>query len=152
MKKKFEFSIGESVALAASKEKGRVIGRAKYETGMRQYLIRYVAADGRQEDAWFETDALHKADAVLVRGDLISLGPGEEPFVLLPHMKISGATIESAKLKEGSRVAKPDGEELEAINCQLGSLRSCVAGLQANVSNLEGQFAVLADRFSVSAQ
>jgi hypothetical protein len=155
MKKKFEHCIGAHVELAMSKEKGRVIARAKFETGVRQYLVRYLAADGRQTEGWFESDALRKINAARSLGDLLTAAVIEEakaPTVLLPHMRINDAAIESVKLKAEPYVAKPNGEELEAIKSHLSSLSNSVAALQTAVSSLDSQFVVLADRFSVSAQ
>lgn len=152
MKKKFEHSIGAHVELAMSKEKGRVIARAKFETGVRQYLVRYMAADGRQTEGWFESDALRKVNAIQALNDFITRAVVEAPTVLLPHVRINDAAIESEKLKDAPYAAKPNGEELEAIKSHLTSLSNSVAALQTAVSSLDSQFDMLADRFSVSAQ
>lgn len=154
MKKQFEHSIGAHVELAMSKEKGRVVARAKFETGVRQYLVRYVAADGRQVEGWFESDALRNVNAAQSLSDLTTavLEGAKVKSALLPHMSVNDAAIESVKLKAEPYVAKPNGEELEAIKSHLSSLSNSVAALQTAVSSLDSQFVVLADRFSVSAQ
>lgn len=154
MKKQFEHSIGAHVELAMSKEKGRVVARAKFETGVRQYLVRYVAADGRQVEGWFESDALRNVNAAQSLSDLTTavLEGAKVQSALLPHMSVNDAAIESVKLKAEPYVAKPNGEELEAIKSHLSSLSNSVAALQTAASSLDSQFVVLADRFSVSAQ
>lgn len=55
---KFQFEIGAAVALSMSDEKGQVIGRAEYANQPPQYWVRYVAADGRQCEAWFDSEAI----------------------------------------------------------------------------------------------
>lgn len=55
---KFQFEIGADVALSMSGEQGQVIGRAEYAHQPPQYFVRYVAADGRQCEGWFEAQAL----------------------------------------------------------------------------------------------
>lgn len=155
MKKKFEHSIGAHVELAMSKEKGRVVARAKFETGVRQYLVRYVAADGRQVEGWFESDAVRNVNAAQALGDLITaavLKRTEASTVLRSHPRIKDASIESVKFKAEPYVAKLNGEELEAVKDHLSALSNSVAALQTAVSSLDSQFVVLADRFSVSAQ
>lgn len=49
-----KFKLGENVQLALSKEKGVIVGRAEYSDSVPGYLIRYVAADGRQTECWFK--------------------------------------------------------------------------------------------------
>lgn len=154
MKKKFEHCIGAHVELAMSKEKGRVVARAKFETGVRQYLVRYVAADGRQVEGWLESDAVRNVNATQALSDLITaaaLKRTEASTVLRSHPRLKDASIESVKLKAEPYVAKPNGEELKAIKGQLDSLSHSVAALQNELSGLSGQFTILADRFCLSA-
>lgn len=49
----FKFSIRDRVKLALSGEAGIVVGRAQYQAAENGYLVRYVAADGRQVETWF---------------------------------------------------------------------------------------------------
>lgn len=58
MSGQFLFNLGDNVRLEMSREKGRVIGRAEYENNPPSYFVRYVAADGRQVQDWFNADAL----------------------------------------------------------------------------------------------
>lgn len=55
---KFKFEMGQKVKLAMSSETGEVIGRAEYANHGNQYTVRYVAADGRQCQVWFDEDAI----------------------------------------------------------------------------------------------
>lgn len=54
----FKHAIGDHVKLALSGERGAVVGRAEYEHLPPAYLVRYVAADGRQVEDWFSASAL----------------------------------------------------------------------------------------------
>lgn len=54
----FEFSLGDTVAIAASGEAGKVIGRAEYAHDENSYLVRYKAGDGRAVEAWWQESAL----------------------------------------------------------------------------------------------
>lgn len=54
----FEFALQDAVQLTLSAEQGIVIGRAEYDHTPPQYYVRYVAADGRQVEAWFDGGAL----------------------------------------------------------------------------------------------
>lgn len=118
MKKKFEFSIGQHVTLAASKEKGRVIGRAKYETGLRQYLVRYVAADGRQEEAWFGADALRQQSVL----EVISTS-------------MRDANIGRALVSPPSR-----DQEIAKIKASLDAMDGTIMALQSTVASLDSRF------------
>lgn len=69
------FDLGDSVVLIMSKEKGCVIGRAEYLHNATQYLVRFVAADGRQCENWFTADAL--ASAALTEADALADLAGE---------------------------------------------------------------------------
>lgn len=46
------------VSLDMSGERGIVIARAEYLHGENQYLVRYLAADGRQVESWWNESAL----------------------------------------------------------------------------------------------
>lgn len=54
----FEFNLGQYVDIDCSKERGQIIARAEYIYGLKQYLIRYTAADGRAVECWWGEDAL----------------------------------------------------------------------------------------------
>jgi hypothetical protein len=54
----FDYAMGDDVALSQSGECGKVIGRAEYDDGGPRYLVRYVAADGRQVEDWFVSSAI----------------------------------------------------------------------------------------------
>lgn len=54
----WKFNVGDNVALSMSGEKGVIMGRAEYSHAPQSYFVRYVAADGRQCEAWFDGDAL----------------------------------------------------------------------------------------------
>jgi hypothetical protein len=57
---KFKFELGAPVRLSKSEEKGNVTARAEYENSENQYLIIYLAADGRQVDAWWAESQLRQ--------------------------------------------------------------------------------------------
>ena len=57
----FEYQLNQEVQLTLSAEKGVVIGRAEYSTGTKAYLVRYVAADGRQAEVWWDEAAITEA-------------------------------------------------------------------------------------------
>jgi hypothetical protein len=57
-KKTFNFKLGDQVKLATSSETGTVIGRAHYVNQDPQYYVRYLAADGRQTEAWWAEDGI----------------------------------------------------------------------------------------------
>lgn len=57
----FEYQLNQEVQLTLSAEQGVVIGRAEYSTGTKAYLVRYVAADGRQAEAWWDEAAITDA-------------------------------------------------------------------------------------------
>lgn len=56
-RKAFKFKLGEKVALP-SREGGVVEGRAHYINSNPQYLVKYIAADGRFVSAWHDEDDL----------------------------------------------------------------------------------------------
>lgn len=59
--KKWEFELGANVHLALSGEEGVIIARSEAVNVPDQYRIRYLAADGRQVEDWFFTDAFKAA-------------------------------------------------------------------------------------------
>lgn len=60
-------------------EKGIIIGRAEYANGIHDYRIRYVAADGRQTEDWFQPDAFFEPEVVVAPGDdAAGEGPARE--------------------------------------------------------------------------
>lgn len=59
--KNFEFNIGARVKLSMSHESGIVKGRAEYDNSQNNYLVLYVAADGRQVSSWLGEDELISA-------------------------------------------------------------------------------------------
>jgi hypothetical protein len=58
----FKFGLGARVRLAMSGEQGMVIGRGEYLDSNPQYFVRYLAADGRQVEAWWSGDAIAADD------------------------------------------------------------------------------------------
>lgn len=54
----FKFDMGSTVTLTESHESGTVIGRGEYDHSESCYLVRYVAADGRQVESWLQESAL----------------------------------------------------------------------------------------------
>lgn len=54
----FKFELNQEVKIFRSEEHGVVIGRAEYANGLNNYLVRYVAADGRAVESWWQEDAL----------------------------------------------------------------------------------------------
>lgn len=58
----FKFNLGATVAVAASGEKGEVIGRAEYSYAEPSYLVRYKAADGRAVENWWGENALQQQE------------------------------------------------------------------------------------------
>ena len=57
---KFEFELGDKAKMAMTAESGVIIGRAEYDTLPPSYLMRFVAADGRQVEDWFKSEAIAK--------------------------------------------------------------------------------------------
>ena len=55
---KFKHELGHVVAVTISGEEGHVKARAEYTNCTNQYLIHYLAADGRAVDAWFDEGEL----------------------------------------------------------------------------------------------
>lgn len=53
------YELNSRVSLTLSREKGVIIGRAEYLGAPPSYLIRYVSADGRQVEGWFELSAFN---------------------------------------------------------------------------------------------
>lgn len=58
----FEFELGAKVTVDVSGETGEVLGRAEYVTAANTYFVRYRSADGRAVEAWWEENALRRAD------------------------------------------------------------------------------------------
>ncbi|WP_375591576.1 hypothetical protein [Chitiniphilus eburneus] len=54
----FKFQLGQSVCIKASNEIGEVIARSDFTASESQYLIRYVANDGRATENWWAESAL----------------------------------------------------------------------------------------------
>jgi seryl-tRNA(Sec) selenium transferase len=54
----FKFELNQEVKIFRSNESGVIIGRAEYVSGLNNYFVRYVAADGRAVEAWWQEDAL----------------------------------------------------------------------------------------------
>lgn len=54
----FKHILGQVVFVTISGEVGHVKARAEYNSGPNQYLIHYLAADGRAVDSWFEEGEL----------------------------------------------------------------------------------------------
>ncbi|MEG6430214.1 hypothetical protein QCN13_14770 [Enterobacter hormaechei] len=55
---KFKHELGQSVKVTISGEKGHVKARAEYVNCRNQYLIHYLASDGRAVDSWFDENEL----------------------------------------------------------------------------------------------
>ena len=54
-----KFYLGQEISLDMSGEEGIVIGIAQYQNNQEhQYLVRYIAADGRQIESWWAESAL----------------------------------------------------------------------------------------------
>lgn len=52
------FGINTAVEMALSGERGIIIGVAEFAESPMQYYVRFVAADGRQCEGWFNREAL----------------------------------------------------------------------------------------------
>ncbi|WP_140181280.1 hypothetical protein [Providencia stuartii] len=59
----FKYQLGLVVQVNISDEEGHIKARAEHHNGPNQYLIHYLAADGRAQDAWFEEGELSPATA-----------------------------------------------------------------------------------------
>ncbi|EPJ3763123.1 hypothetical protein NPI25_000450 [Providencia stuartii] len=57
----FKHELGQVVQVTISSEEGHIKARAEYHNGPNQYLIHYLAADGRAQEAWFEEGELSPA-------------------------------------------------------------------------------------------
>lgn len=55
------FLLGDRVKVGNGLERGEVVARAEYLTSEPQYLVRYVAGDGRCVEAWWTESALKPA-------------------------------------------------------------------------------------------
>ncbi|MDK9943658.1 hypothetical protein NVR52_19295 [Enterobacter roggenkampii] len=58
----FKHVLGQIVFVTISGEEGHVKARAEYNCGPNQYLIHYLAADGRALDSWFEEGELSPSE------------------------------------------------------------------------------------------
>lgn len=58
VKKTFDYKLGDGVSLKLSGEAGEIVGRAHYTNMNPQYLVRYIAADGRQIESWLAEDSI----------------------------------------------------------------------------------------------
>ncbi len=57
----FKHELGQVVQVTISGEEGHIKARAEYKSGVNQYLIHYLSADGRGVDGWFEEGELSPA-------------------------------------------------------------------------------------------
>lgn len=57
----FVFELGQKVKISISGEAGEVIGRAEYTHSNPQMQIRYLAADGRAVESWWDQEAIEAA-------------------------------------------------------------------------------------------
>ncbi|MGY0197694.1 hypothetical protein ACWA7J_21730 [Leptothrix sp. BB-4] len=55
---KFKFKLCDPVILKLSGEAGSVRARTEYVTRENAYLVRYLSADGRAVEAWWDESAL----------------------------------------------------------------------------------------------
>lgn len=58
----FKHELSQVVQVTISGEEGHIKARAEYHNGHNQYLIHYLAADGRAVDGWFEEGELSPAE------------------------------------------------------------------------------------------
>ncbi len=54
----FKFELEATVGIKASQESGEVVARSEYSTNENQYLVRYMAGDGRAVESWWGESAL----------------------------------------------------------------------------------------------
>lgn len=54
----FKHELTQAVQVTISGEQGHIKARAEYANSTNQYLIHYLAADGRGVDGWFEEGEL----------------------------------------------------------------------------------------------
>lgn len=54
----FEYELGAQVTISVSNESGTIIARAQHSNTDNQYLLRYMAGDGRAVEAWWDVAAL----------------------------------------------------------------------------------------------
>lgn len=52
-----KYEMGKQVELRSG-ESGEIVGRAEYAASESQYLVRYVAADGRLTECWWNESAI----------------------------------------------------------------------------------------------
>jgi len=58
MNPKFRFELKQAVIITGSEENGIIIGQGCYTNCNNQYLIRYLAGDGRMTEKWWDEDAI----------------------------------------------------------------------------------------------
>lgn len=58
MEPTMKFSLGQTAIIAASGERGEILGAARYLHCENNYLLRYKAADGRAVEYWWYESAL----------------------------------------------------------------------------------------------
>jgi len=58
----FKFELGQRVKLKLTSESGEIVSRAEHQDCTQNYLVRYIAADGRQVENWHWESALVEAD------------------------------------------------------------------------------------------
>nr|WP_321459654.1 hypothetical protein [uncultured Cohaesibacter sp.] len=56
----FAFDLDQKVKMKLSDEQGLIIGRAEFVMDTPNYLVRYLAADGRQVESWWNESAIEK--------------------------------------------------------------------------------------------
>ena len=71
----FKFNLEEEVSLKESGETGIIIGRAEYTNQSPSYLVRYRAADGRQQKVWWDENDIKENPGKSIRDHV---HPGSE--------------------------------------------------------------------------
>lgn len=59
--KAMQFKLNDRVVIANGAEIGVVVGRSEHINAANNYLVRYVAGDGRAVEQWWAEDALSPA-------------------------------------------------------------------------------------------
>jgi hypothetical protein len=62
------FDLKATVRLAQSREAGEIIGKAEYVEAPTAYLVRYVAADGRLVEQWWDESTLQWCNESTLQG------------------------------------------------------------------------------------
>lgn len=55
----FKYDLDQKVDIVGSHEHGKVIARVEYVSSDPSYLVRYLAADGRMVESWWDENALY---------------------------------------------------------------------------------------------